>query len=66
MRVLLIGDPESIWTKEFIDKVLLPIGASISIQSDPDAAGRFEEYLRENGVNVIGHYKLSPPGHENS
>lgn len=61
MRVLLIGDPESIWTKEFIDKVLLPIGASISIQPDPDAAGRFDGYFRENGVNVIGHYKLSPP-----
>lgn len=60
MRVLLIGNPESIWTKEFIDKVLLPIGASVLIQSDPDAAGRFDGYFRENGVEFIGHYKLSP------
>ena len=60
MKVLLIGNPESIWTKEFIDKVLLPIGASVSLQGDPDADGRFDDYYRESGVRMIGQYQLSP------
>lgn len=60
MRVLLIGNPESIWTKEFIDKVLLPIGASVSLQCDPDADGRFDDCYRDSGVRIIGQYRLSP------
>ena len=60
MEILLIADTKSIWTKEFIDKVLLPIGASVSLQCDPDADGRFDDYYRENGVRMIGRYRLSP------
>lgn len=60
MKVLLIGNPESIWTKEFIDKVLLPIGASVSLQGDPDADGRFDDYYRGSGVRMVGQYRLSP------
>ena len=60
MNLLLIADAKSIWAKEFIDKVLLPIGASVSLQADPDADGRFDNYYRENGVRIVGQYQLSP------
>lgn len=60
MNLLLIADTKSIWAKEFIDKVLLPIGASVSLQADPDADGRFDNYYRENGVRMVGQYQLSP------
>lgn len=60
MRILLLSNPESIWTKEFIDKVLLPVGASVSVQCDPDAQGQFDNYYRDRGVSIIGQYKLLP------
>lgn len=60
MNILFIADAKSIWTKEFIDKIFLPMGASVSLQCDPGAQGKYFDYYLENQVEIIAPYKVSP------
>lgn len=51
VKILIIGNADSIWVKEYCKKVLIPVCYSVDILSKNNA--RFEQYYQKNNVNVI-------------
>lgn len=51
MRILLIGDADSVWIKEYCANVLVPAGYSIVISTHNN--DRFADYYKKNGIRVL-------------
>ena len=51
VKILIIGNAESIWVKEYCKKVLIPVCYSVDILSKNNV--RFEQYYQKNNINVI-------------
>lgn len=59
MKVMIVtGGIDSIWTKEFIGKVLDPLGCEIFIQKSPMDSDKFLNYYEKLGVNFVFPYKV--------
>ncbi len=56
-NVLVIGNQNSIWVKDFIYNVLLPEDFQISLMIDPTTDNIFESFYVSNGISFIGHYQ---------
>lgn len=60
MKIMVMtGSLDSIWTKEFIAKVLIPMGHEIYVQGNPLESGCFEQFYIENNVNIIYPYVMN-------
>ena len=59
MKILFIGNKDSIWTKAFIENVLLKAGATVSIPHNPLQSTRFDDFYHENNVAFVAPYTLS-------
>lgn len=53
MKVLVLGNLNSIWAKEFAQYVLLPSGAEIFFQNNYNNSVTYADYYSESGVTVI-------------
>lgn len=51
--MLILGDPSSVWEKEFVEHVLLPRGHRVFLQSNYSEDDRFTGFYEENGIAVI-------------
>lgn len=51
MHILLVANANSVWIQKYIEKILLPLGADVSILSQTNTD--FFEFYQENGINVI-------------
>ncbi len=54
--ILIIGNQNSIWVKDFINNVLLPECFQISLMIDPTTDNIFKSFYVSNGINLIGYY----------
>lgn len=52
MKVLLYGNADSIWIKQFVEFVLLPLKCEIYLCLNC-SGNRFDEYYKENGVKYL-------------
>ena len=60
MRVMIVtGGIDSIWTKEFIGNVLVPMGCEIFIQKNPMDSDKFLDYYEKMNVNFVFPYKVN-------
>lgn len=60
MKVMIVtGGTDSIWTKEFIEKILVPLGCEIYIQKNPMDTGCFVPRYEELGVNFVFPYSVN-------
>ena len=60
MKVMIVtGGANSIWTKLFVEKVLLPLRADVYIQKSPLEGNRYDNFYKENGVNFVYNYKIN-------
>ena len=53
MRLLVLGNPDSIWTREFIEFALKRPDRKISVLYDAQAKGAFAGFYASLGVEVI-------------
>lgn len=60
MKVMIVtGGANSIWTKLFVEKVLLPLGADVYIQKSPLEDNRYDSFYNKNGVSFICQYRIN-------
>lgn len=60
MKIMIVtGGANSIWTKLFIEKVLLPLGAEIYIQKSPLEDDRYDDFYKESAVNYVCNYRIN-------
>ena len=57
MRVLILGNPDSIWTKEFIEYAIIRPDIKVSVLYNSQASGKFARFYESLGVEVI----MAPP-----
>jgi len=53
MRVLILGNPDSIWTKEFIEYVIIRPGRKVYVLYNSQTRGKFVDFYESLGVEVI-------------
>lgn len=51
-RILMIADSDSIWTKQYLEYLLLPAGYEVVLFPIWGNGGHFSDFYRENGVTV--------------
>ncbi|MEG1884453.1 MAG: hypothetical protein RR224_12165 [Clostridia bacterium] len=52
MKVLVLGDPNSLWEKEFIQYVLLPMGVEVILQDNYNNGSLYHAFYAESGVAI--------------
>lgn len=60
MRVFLIANTESVWTKEFIENVLLPEGCTVDMQKNTLGKGKFDDFYQGHNVSFVAPYEVAP------
>lgn len=55
--ILVIGDIDSIWVRDFIHFVLLPLGYKVSVVKEENCKCKFEDFYLKNNVNIIDNSK---------
>lgn len=53
MKVLILASPCSVWVKEFIQNVILPLEAEVFLQESFDRGSNYYDYYNEAGVKII-------------
>jgi hypothetical protein len=53
MKVLLLGNPSSVWVKEFVQHVMLPLGAQVFLQESYGGRPTYYDYYSKAGVRII-------------
>lgn len=59
MKVLVLGNPDSIWTKEFIEYALIQPDMQVYVLYNSQARGRFAKFYESLGIKVIMAHPVS-------
>lgn len=58
MRIIIAGDPDSVWTKTYIENVLLNKGHEIVVLGHPE--GTFDAFYAAHGIRIIDNMHNNP------
>lgn len=58
MNILLVANANSVWIQKYIEKILLPTGATVSILSQSNTD--FFEFYQKNGIKIIATHPSAP------
>jgi len=53
MKVLILGNPDSVWVKEFVRNVMIPLEAEVFLQESVDRGTNYYDYYKKAGVKII-------------